>query len=271
MKKTITYLLVIIICFISLVPFLWMLKSSLQTMKELIAAPPIIFPRGLHFDNYVNGMRDYVPFLKYFFNSIVITVFIMIGHVSVSSLVAYPFSFLEFPGKKTLFAIMLATVMLPHAVTLVPLYLIFARLGWINTYLPLIVPAFLGWPFFIFLIRQFMKGIPQSLIDSSRMDGCEEPRIWRSIIIPLCKPALITVALFSIIGSWSDFLRPLLYIRDQGKYTITLGLQTMLSMEWVKWNEVMAVAVLSTLPPLLLFLFFQKYFIEGATFSGLKD
>ena len=271
MKRIIVYLLVTFICITSLVPFFWMVKTSFQTIQEINTVPPIIIPAKINWINYYNGLFKYMDFPRLFLNTGIISLSILVGHLLSAGFVAYPFAFLRFPGRNTIFAVMMATMMLPHSVTLVPLYLIFTKLGWINTFLPLAVPAYLGWPFFIFLMRQFMMGIPHDLLDSSRLDGCREPYIWAKIIIPLCKPALVTVGIFSIVGSWGDFMRPLLYLRDQSKYTISLGLQLMQGLDRVFWNDIMAMAALATVLPLLLLLFFQRYFVEGVTYSGLKD
>jgi multiple sugar transport system permease protein len=271
MTRGFLYLIAVLVTVMFLVPFLWMLKTSLQTMRALNTVPPVLIPRQFYFESYVEGLTDYMPFGRFFLNTVTLSGLILIGHLLSSTLVAYPFARLRFPGKRLIFFVLLSTLMLPHSITLVPLYVIFAKLKWINTYLPLAVPAFLGWPFFIFLMRQFMMGIPEDLCEAARIDGLSEPGIWLKIIVPLCTPGLLTVALFSIIGSWGDFMRPLIYLRDTIKFTIALGLQMMSSPDmYIPWNNIMAVSVLSTLPPMLIFLLFQRYFTQGITFSGIK-
>lgn len=270
-KKVVLHAVIILACLVAIVPFFWMVKTSVQTIQEINTVPPIVIPKTINLVNYYNGLVNYMNIPRFFLNTAIISVSILVGHLLSASFVAYPFAFLQFPGKSAIFGVMIATMMLPHSVTLVPLYVIFTKLRWINTFLPLIAPAFLGWPFFIFLMRQFMMGIPQDLLDSSRLDGCREPYIWARIIMPLCKPALVSVAIFSIVGSWGDFMRPLLYLRDQSKYTISLGLQLMQGLDRVLWNDIMAMATLATLLPLLLLLFFQRYFVQGVAYTGLKD
>lgn len=265
------YLVIIVVSVLFLLPFFWMLKSSFQTVREINAFPPEVFPHHLYLKSYVDGLTAYLPFGRFFLNTVFLTIVVLIGHVFSSSLVAYPFARLTFPGRNILFVVMLSTMMLPPSVTLVPLYLIFSKLRWINTYLPLAVPAFLGWPFYIFLMRQFMMGIPEELPEAARIDGLTEPGIWLRIMVPLCAPALVSISLFSIINTWGDFMQPLIYLRDQATYTIALGLQMMQGLDQqIRWNDVMAVSVLTTIPPMLIFLFFQRYFVQGVTFSGSK-
>ena len=263
------YLLALLASIMALIPFLWMLKTSFQTQTEIMTFPPILLPSKLRWENYIKGLT-YLPFSTYFLNSIKVTGMLLIGHILSGSLVGYAFAQLRFPGRNFLFGIMLSTLMIPEAVTLVPLYLFYKKLGWINTFLPLIVPGFLGWPFFVFLLRQFFLGIPRELSDAARIDGCSEIVIWARIMLPLCKPALIAVAIFSVVGSWNDFMHPLIYLQDESKYTVALGLQVLKGLYLIPWNWIMAVSVVVTLPPIILFFMFQRYFIEGVTFTGSK-
>lgn len=194
--------------------------------------------------------------------------FTIIGNVLVNSFVAYGFAKIDFAGKKFLFNVILATMMIPGFVTLVPTYVIFSKLQWVNTYLPLIVPAFCGNAFHIFMMRQFYRTIPNELMEAARVDGAGHFYIWGRLMMPLVKPVLATVALISFKGAWSDFQGPLLYLSDRAKYTLQLGLQVFKGQGFTEWNYLMAVSFLSMLPILLLFFCFQNYFIEGMNVGG---
>lgn len=201
-------------------------------------------------------------------NTLFLAVVGTIGSVLVNSLVAYAFAKIKFKGRNALFVIVLSTMLIPGFVTMVPQYILFSKLGWIDTYLPLLVPAFLGSAFFIFLLRQFMMGIPNELIEAAVLDGAGHLQIWWNIMLPLTKPALITVAIFSFNGAWNDLLGPLLYINDESKYTLQIGLQTFKGTVQTQWHYLMAMSVTVLLPVILLFFFFQKYFIEGSNISS---
>ena len=204
-------LLTISVMFI--LPFFWMLMTSLKAPVELMKWPPGWFPDTFRWQNYEEAVT-YIPFFRYVGNTMVITLGSIVGVLISCPMVAYGFSPINWPGRDVLFVVMLMTIMIPFPVTMLPLYVLFARIGWINTYLPLVLPLFFGVPFYIFLLRQFFMTIPGELTDAARIDGASEPRIYLQLILPLTKPALATVVLFQFLSSWSDFLGPLLYLRD---------------------------------------------------------
>jgi len=267
--KIITYIIVTLGAFISIIPFLWMLSTSLKTPNEVLLFPPKWIPSRPMFSNY-REIFNFLPFFTFIKNSVIVTFASMVGQIISSSLVAFGFGRMRFPGRDALFMVMLSTLMLPYAVTMIPVYVIFRSLGWLNTFKPLIVPAFLGNPFFIFLLRQFIMSIPIELDEAAKIDGCSSFRIFYQIIIPLCKPALTAVVVFSFVGSWNDFLAPLIYLSDIEKYTISVGLRMFQGQYGTYFHLLMAASTVALLPVLILFFFAQRYFIEGITLTGLK-
>lgn len=250
-----------------LMPLWWMISTSLKSPAEIAQYPPTFIPEEFHFSNYIEAWQT-APFTRWALNTLFLAVVGTIGSVLVNSLVAYAFAKIKFKGRNTLFVLVLSTMLIPGFVTMVPQYILFSKLGWIDTYLPLLVPAFLGSAFFIFLLRQFMMGIPNELVEAAVLDGAGHLQIWWNIMLPLTKPALITVAIFSFNGAWNDLLGPLLYINDESKYTLQIGLQTFKGTVQTQWNYLMAMSVTVLLPVILLFFFFQKYFIEGSNISS---
>jgi len=253
-----------------LMPFVWMIVTSLKPATQIFVWPPTWIPRPVVWQNYVEAVTT-IPFARYLGNTIYIALFNVVGILISCPLVAYGLSRIEWPGRDFLFMVVLASMMLPYAVLMIPTFLIFNALGWIGTFKPLIVPAFLGAPFFIFLLRQFFMTIPFDLSDAATIDGCSEFSIFWHIVLPLSKPALATVALFTFIANWQDFLGPLIYLRDESQYTLSLGMQRFLSEHGAKWAQLMAVSTLTVVPIVLLFFFTQRTFIEGITFSGIKE
>jgi ABC-type glycerol-3-phosphate transport system permease component len=265
-----TYLLLTLVAAGLLLPFAWMVSASLKGYEEIFAIPPTWIPDDIQWSNYAE-VFDRMPFLAYLRNTTFITVLTIIGTVFSSSLVAYSFACLRWPGRDKLFIFVIATMMLPLHVIMVPLYVIFRELGWLNTFKPLIVPAWLGGGAFnIFLLRQFFLGIPKELFDAARIDGCSEFRIYRSIALPLAKPALITVAILTFMFSWNDFLGPLIYLSDQMKNTLALGLALFVGQHSTEWGVLMAASIIMMVPMVVIFFAFQRYFIKGFTMSGLK-
>lgn len=197
-----------------------------------------------------------------------ITFFVVLGNVVSNSFIAYGFAKIEFPGKNLLFSLVLATMMIPSFVTMIPQYVLFTKIGWVGTYLPLIVPSFFGSAFNIFLMRQFYLSINDELIEAAQIDGANHLFIWSRLMVPLTKPALITIGITSFNGAWNDFLGPLLYIHDEDMYTLQIGLQTFQSQSSTQWNYLMAGATLVMIPTVLLFFFAQKYFIQGMDLTG---
>lgn len=267
--KIIIYILLSSIGFTFLLPFLWMLSTSLKTDDQLFVYPPKWIPRPIKWQNYYRAI-SYLPFPRYLRNTLIITLTSMVGVIFSSSLVAYSFAKLRFPDRNLLFILLLSTMMLPGQVTMVPVFILFRTLGWVDTFYPLIIPAFFGNAFFIFLLRQFFLTIPQELIDAARIDGCPEIKIFSNIVLPLSKPALTTVGIFSFMGGWNDFLGPLIYLFSEEKKTLALGLQSFQSLHASEWTLLMAASVLMILPVLIIFFFAQRYFIQGITLTGIK-
>ena len=270
-KRRITNILLFVILSLGAVlilfPIAWMLSTALKSAPEIAMYPPKLLPEKLMFENFAIACSK-APFTRYTINTLIIVFFTIIGNVLVNSFVAYGFAKIDFAGKKFLFNVILATMMIPGFVTLVPTYVIFSKLQWVNTYLPLIVPAFCGNAFHIFMMRQFYRTIPNELMEAARVDGAGHFYIWGRLMMPLVKPVLATVALISFKGAWSDFQGPLLYLSDRAKYTLQLGLQVFKGQGFTEWNYLMAVSFLSMLPILLLFFCFQNYFIEGMNVGG---
>ncbi|MEY2616328.1 MAG: multiple sugar transport system permease protein [Verrucomicrobiota bacterium] len=244
-------------------PFLWLISTSLKTNDQIVQAEPAWIPRPATLQNYLNAFNT-VPLLEYGKNTLIVTLFSVFGALCSNTLVAYGFSRLQWRSREFFFILTLATLMLPFQVTMVPLFIMFSRLHWTNTYLPLIVPCFFGNAFYIFLLRQFFLGIPRELSEAARMEGASELQILWHIILPLAKPALFTVALFQFLFSWNDFLGPLIYLNDQSKFTLALGLANMQSAIGLSdFGMIMAAAVVTVAPVIFLFIFAQRYFIEG--------
>jgi len=259
----------VVLSVVSLVPFYWLVATSFKSDAQVLTSPPVWVPKPIVWGNYPRAL-NYIPFLGYMKNTLVICLSTMFGTLLSCSLVAYSFAKIRWPGRDALFVLVLATLMLPGQVTMIPVFAIFKWLGWIGTYRPLIVPSFLGSAFFIFLLRQFFMTIPQELSDAAKVDGATELGIYRMVILPLSKPALITVGLFTFIGAWNDFLGPLIYLNDDSKYTLSLGLQQFVSQHGQEWQLLMAAATVMVIPIMIIFLFAQKFFIKGITLTGIK-
>jgi multiple sugar transport system permease protein len=271
MKKTFVLFLLVLFALFFILPFLWIISTSLKGDTQIFAIPPVWIPDVLHWDNYLK-VFDRMPFFIYLKNSVFISVVTIAGTLFSSSLVAYSFACLNWPGRDGLFVFVLATMMLPMQVTMIPLFVLFKEIGWLNTFLPLTIPAFFGGGAFnIFLLRQFFLTIPKDILDSARIDGSSELRIFWSIVLPMAKPALATVAILTFMFSWNDFMGPLIYLSDKMKSTLALGLGMFVGQHVTEWSMLMAASVLMMLPMILIFFFFQKYFIQGFTMSGLKE
>ena len=267
-KRVIIYFLLVLVSFIFVLPFLWMLISSLKGNQEIFEFPPTLIPKHWHWVNYIQALK-YIPFFHYLLNTFIVTIGTVIGTLVSTPPVAYSFSKLQWKGRNFAFGVCLSTMMLPFIVTMIPLYTMFRDIHWINTFWPLIVPAFFGTPLYIFLLRQFYMGIPNELVEAARIDGAGEMRIFW-LITPLTKPALISIALFSFLGAWTDFLGPLIFLNDSNMFTMSLGLQQFQSVHSTAWSYLMAACVVFTVPVILLFFILQRYFIEGISFSGIK-
>jgi multiple sugar transport system permease protein len=254
-------------------PFAWMASSSLHDLPGVFAQPFRWLPAPPRWENYARAVTQF-PFLRYLANTLLVAVPTMLFTVFSCAVVAYGFARLRFRGRDTLFAVCLATMMLPGQVTMIPLYILFARIGWVDTYLPLVVPCLFGTPFYIFLLRQFFLGIPREQDEAARLDGAGRWRVFWSVILPQSRPALATVLVFTFIATWNDFFQPLIYINTPEKATLTLGLAMLKSQALgsgaVEWNVLMAASVLVLLPNVVLFFFAQKQFLRGISLRALR-
>jgi multiple sugar transport system permease protein len=253
-----------------IIPIYWMVVTSFKTSGEAYLFPPSFFPNPVSLEGYEAIWGTVVPFNLFIANSIIITFFSVIGTVSSSTIVAFAFARLRWWGKNAWFIILLATLMLPYQVIMIPVYIIFRQLGWLDTFLPLIVPTFLGNAFYIFLIRQFFLSIPKDLEDAARVDGASSFRILWQIFLPNSAPVILTVVLFSFVGSWNDFFGPLLYLRKLEQMTVSVGLTMFAGYRSPNWTAVMAASTLSILPIVIMFILFQRYFVKGIVLTGIK-
>jgi multiple sugar transport system permease protein len=265
--QVIVYLLLIAGAIVMLIPFFWMLSTSLKESFQVFSFPPKWIPDPIKWDNYILTFNS-LPFGKWLVNTVIITASTIVGTLLSCTVVAYGFARFRARGRNVLFLVMLATMMLPSAVTMIPVFYLFKSLGWVNTFYPLIVPAFFGNAFFIFLLRQFYMSIPTELEDAAKIDGLGTIGILWRIIVPLTMPALTTVAIFQFNGAWNDFMGPLLYLSKPDLYTLALGINFFKSQNDVQWNYLMAASLVTMLPSLILFFVGQKYFIEGISLSG---
>jgi multiple sugar transport system permease protein len=263
------FVVLVIGSLIFLLPLFWALSSSLKSDYQVLEFPPRWIPDPIKWSNYPEALT-YVPFLRYALNTLIIAAGAITGNILSCTLVAYGFARLRAPGKNALFILMLSTMMLVEPVRIIPMYIEFKALGWIDTFLPLIVPAFFGSPFYIFLLRQFFMNIPKELEDAALIDGANRLKILWNVILPISKPALAAVAIFNFQGVWNDFLYPLVFLHKNVNYTVALGLNFFRSSYDVHWGYLMAASIAALIPMVIVFFFFQRYFIEGITFTGIK-
>lgn len=265
------YVLLLIGCVPMLFPFLWMLSTALKPLEQIFVYPPEWLPKPALWRNFPQAMTS-LPFPRFFRNTMTIAVGVIVGNLISNTLVAYGFARLRFPGRDVLFIVLISTTMIPWMVTLVPLFILFHELGWVNTFLPLIVPSYFGTPFYIFLLRQFFRSIPLELSDAAKIDGCSEVGIFLRIILPLCGPVLAVTVIFAFQGVWNDFFRPLIYLNDMNLKTLALGLHEFKGLEGsgTQWNLLMAASTVLVMPVVALFAAFQRYFIQGVHMSGIK-
>ncbi len=277
-QRVMVHIVLLALAIPAIMPTVWMVSTSLKSNEQIISnngqASSInlqsFVPTPAHFDNYSKAVTS-VPFDLYLRNTLALCIVCVVGAVFSSAIVAYGFARLEFKGKNFWFLLMIATMALPGQVTMVPVFTLFRWLGWYGTYLPLTVPSFFGVPFYIFLLSQFFKSLPEELAESARVDGASDWTIFSRIVLPLSKSALATCALFQCLGTWNDFLGPLLYINEPQKYTLGYGLQQFLSSFGSKWAELMAASTIFTLPIIILFFLAQKTFIQGISTTGGKN
>jgi multiple sugar transport system permease protein len=264
--KTITYIVLGALSFLIMLPFAWMVISSLKTNQQLFTIPIKWWVWPLHFDNYSRAL-SLIPFWSQLGNTIFLSVSTVLGTVLSCSFVAYGLARVDWPGRRPLFGLLLVTMLLPGIVTLVPTYVIFRDLGWVNTYLPLIVPTFLGTPFYIFLFRQFFLRVPESISEAARIDGASELRIYATIILPVSRPVIAAVSVLAFIQAWTDYLGPLIYLNKPSQWTLSLGLTAFLSKYSAQWNYMMAASVVFTLPLIIVFFVGNKHFLKGISFN----
>ena len=268
-RAIIAHAALIILSLMFITPFLWLVSTSLKIDTQIFAFPPVWIPQPVTFEQYVKGL-NYIPFLLYLRNTAIYCGLSVLGTIISSSLVAYSLARIRWSGRSLLFAIIIATLMVPAQVTLIPLFLVFKTLGWLDSLAPLIVPHFFLQPFSIFLLRQFFLTIPHELSEAARIDGAGEFQIYRSVIMPLATPVLATVGLFTFLATWNDYLGPLIYLNSPEKYTLSLGLAQFRGEHGVEWGALMAVSTVMIIPVLIAFFFTQRTFIQGITMTGIK-
>lgn len=268
--RILQYTLLTVAAAVMVVPFYWMIISSLKTNAEIFAQPIQWWPNPIRWENYRNAWSyPGFDFVRLLWNSLYYSGLVTLGTVLSSALVGYGLALFRFPGRNALFSITIATLIIPPVVTFIPVYVMFQKMGLLGTYAPLILPAFVGNAFWIFMMRQFFLGVPRELLDAGRMDGANEFRIFWQIMLPLVQPALVVVAVFTLLTTWNDFFGPLIYLSDPDKYPLSLGLYSFRAQRSTEWAMLMAASVLVTLPVIALFAFGQRYFMTGIKTTGL--
>ena len=268
-NKIVLIVILITLGIVILIPYIWMFNISLMSRQDVFKVPMVWFKSPLQWGNYVEAITR-KPFFRYLGNTLFISISSIVGEILACSLVAFSFARLRWKGRNSLFLVVLATMMLPKSMTMIPVFVIFAKLHLVNTYAPLILPHFFGFPFYIFLMRQFFVSIPISLDEAARIDGCNVMGIYGKIIMPLSIPVIGIVAIQVFRDVWNDFINPLLYLNDIDKWTLTLWLRAFQQEFSVEWTLLMAASVITVIPILILFFFAQKYFMQGIVFTGVK-
>lgn len=276
-RKAVTYAVLIALSCVSLVPLLWMVSTALKPIEETMVNPPQWIPSQMMWENFGKAVTydadklGFDPMVVYARNTLFVCLLSVLGTVMSNAVVAYSFARLKWPGRDLIFAITLATMMVPFPILMVPLFQQYTEFGWLGTFRPLWVASWFGSAFSIFLLRQFYRTIPFELSEAAKLDGCSEWGIFTQVILPLAKPALAVVALFSFMGNWNDFLGPLLYLQSQDMMTLAVGLRSFQSQAGgTAWNLLMAASTMVILPVVVLFFFTQKTFIQGIATTGLK-
>ncbi|NLD25935.1 MAG: carbohydrate ABC transporter permease [Acholeplasmataceae bacterium] len=270
LKKILLYLALTLGTVAMLLPFYWMIITSFKTEADILSYPIVWFPKEITGANFKKAL-EIVPMFRYMGNTIIIAVLKIFGEVFVSAAVAFGFARFKFKGKNLLFMILLATMMLPYEVTMIPTFIIWSNLGFSDSYVPLILPAYFGAASFIFFLKMYFETYPRDYEESALMDGANYLQIFVKIFIPLAKPALITIGLWAFMGTWNDLLGQLIYIDDTAKYTVQLGLASFSNMTGeVLWGPLMAASFMALIPIIALLLFAQKYFVEGVKMTGIK-
>jgi multiple sugar transport system permease protein len=265
----INYTLLALISIVLLIPYMVMLTTALKDSSVVLSLPPQLIPAKAHWGNFITALQrmDFFLLLR---NTLIHTVSVIVGTLISCSIIAYGFARLQFAGRNFWFLVLIVTMIIPGQITMIPMYIMMRYVGWIDTFYPLIVPAFFGTPFFIFLTRQFFMTIPRELDDAATIDGCGPFRIFYKIMLPLVKPVLATITIFTFMGIWNDFLGPLIYLQSDKMKTLSLGLYVFQDTHATEWNLLMAASLIVMLPCLIVFFFFQRFFIEGAAVSGIK-
>lgn len=268
-KRLLIYLLLVLLSVLMLFPFYWMIRSSFMSNREIMTVPIQWLPSHYDLENYKNAFAR-APFARYFLNSAVIVAINMAGCILSASFIAFGFARLKFRGRNFWFAMLLSTMMIPQTVLMIPQFLIWQRVGAYNTIIPLTVPCFFGNAFNVFLVRQFYAGIPKDYDEAALVDGASYFTIYWRIVLPMSKPVMCTVGVFTFMGTWNDFMGPLLYLDKENLKTVSLALQNFMGQHVSEWNLMMALATVITLPMIVVYFMAQRYFIEGITFSGIK-
>jgi multiple sugar transport system permease protein len=264
------YAVMILLSAIFMIPLIWLVSSSLKTQGQVFAYPPVWIPDPVQWGNYAEALHR-APLLRWLWNTTVITAFSIVGTVISSSMVAFGFARLRFPGRGVLFILLLSTMMLPQVVTLIPRFIMFRYIGWLDTFLPLIVPSFFGGgAFYIFLVRQFYLTIPKDFDEAARIDGASNWQIWWMILVPLSMPVLIAIGIFSFVSDWNDFLQPLIYLFSERNKVLALGLRAFINPADASWHISMAASMFLVVPIMLIFFFGQRYFIRGVVMTGIQ-
>ena len=267
--KAVAYIICTVMAISFVFPLYWLVVSALKTDTEIFQLPPTFIPKDPQWQNFSKA-TTYIPFWRYMWNTMVIAGLNIVGTLVSCTVIAYGFARVRWAGRNVAFMIYLSTIMLPSQVTMIPLYIIYRNFGWIGSIKPLVVPAFFGNALYVFMLRQFMLSIPQEISEAARIDGASELGILWRVIIPLLKPALATVALFTFVANYRDFLGPLIYLQNQEQWTISLGLKMFQNQFGAQWQLMMAASTLAMLPTLILFFLAQKTFIKGIALTGIK-
>jgi len=269
LKIWLTNFFLILGLIVIMLPFAWVLSTALKSPAETFKFPPQWIPSEFRWDNFQKALT-FLPFHKFFLNTLYIIFWVSLGGIFSNMVAAYSFARLRFYGREVLFMIMLSTMMIPYHVTLIPMFVLFQKLGWIDTFKPLIIPSMFATPFFTFLARQYMMTIPYELDEAARIDGCNTWQILFKILLPLCKPVITIISVFTFLGIWGDFLGPLIYLNDESKYTISLGLALFRGRFFTHWNLMMAASLVVCIPPLVIYYLAQDYIIGGIASVGIK-
>jgi multiple sugar transport system permease protein len=267
--KALLYVVLVAYAIITLIPFLWALSSSFKTLEEIVSGTISFIPKQFTLDNYKQIFIEQKMFPRWLLNSTIIAVTVTVLNLLFNSMAGYALARLQFPGKKSLFIIILAVLMIPAQVTMIPNYLILKQLGWLNSYQGMIVPTMIN-ATFIFMMRQFFINFPKELEEAAELDGLSRLGIFFRIVLPLARPALAAQAIFVFMGSWNDFMRPLIILSDPQLFTLPLGLNSFKGQYISYWNYIMAASMVFTLPVLVIYAFFNRYFIKGISFTGGK-